>query len=226
MRLQKFLSAAGVSSRRGAEEIIKQGLVSVNGEVVTEMGIQIDPDVDSVTAHNKVVRVPSQKLYLMFNKPTGYLTTVTDPHGRKTVFDLLPRRYQSLFPVGRLDKDSEGLLLLTNDGEMAQELTHPSFEHVKEYRVRVVKKITREFLAKLKQGIELEEGLAKADGVEKLGPKEFKLTLHQGWKRQIRRMVESLDYKVEALQRIRLANYHIDSLDAKPYKEIDKNEII
>jgi 23S rRNA pseudouridine2605 synthase len=226
MRLQKIIAAAGIASRRGAEEIIKRGDVKVNGEVITEMGVQIDPQKDEVAVYDKIIQMPDEFIYLMLNKPIGYLTTANDPYKRKTVFDLLPKQYQSIFPVGRLDKDSEGLLLFTNDGDLSQKLTHPKFSHQKEYKVRVDKKIIRDFIAQLKQGIVLDEGIAKVDSIEKLGPKEFKLTLHQGWKRQIRRMIEKLDFEVEFLQRIRLADYYIENLEGKLYKIVKKDEII
>jgi len=226
MRLQKFLASAGIASRRGAEEVIKRGLVTVNGEVVTEMGIKIDPDKDKVTAYDKPVTLPKEHIYLMVNKPAGYITTASDPYNRKTVYDLIPSKYHNLFPVGRLDKDSEGLLLFTDDGELAQQLTHPKFEHSKEYFVRLDKKITRELFSKLKYGIKLKEGIAKVDRLDKKGIKELSLTLHQGWKRQIRRMMEEVGFEVELLQRTKLANYHIESLKNKPYKLIDKQEII
>lgn len=226
MRLQKFLASAGIASRRGAEEIIKKGLITVNGEIITEMGVKIDPAKDKITAYNKSVNLPKDHIYLMVNKPAGYITTVNDPYNRKTVYDLIPDQYQNLFPVGRLDKDSEGLLLFTDDGELAQKLMHPRFEHSKEYFVRLDKKITRELITKLKYGIILEEGLAKVDKLEKNGLKELSLAIHQGWKRQIRRMMEKSGFKVELLRRIKLANYNIDSLKNKPYKLIDKEEII
>ncbi|MFW0862179.1 MAG: pseudouridine synthase [Candidatus Komeilibacteria bacterium] len=226
MRLQKFLASAGIASRRGAEEIIKRGLITVNGEVVTEMGVKIDPDKDKVTAYGKKVSLPKEHVYLMVNKPAGYITTANDPYNRKTVYDLIPEKYHNLFPVGRLDKDSEGLLLFTDDGELAQQLTHPKFEHSKEYFVRLDKKITRELFTKLKYGIKLDEGVAKVDKLDKKGTKELSLTLHQGWKRQIRRMMEEAGFEVELLQRTKLANYNIEDLKNKPYKLIDKQEII
>jgi len=226
MRLQKFLASAGIASRRGAEEIIKRGLVSVNGEVITEMGVQVNPEEDKVTAYDKKVVLPKKKIYLMVNKPAGYITTVSDPLGRKTVMDLLPQKYSHLFPVGRLDKESEGLLLFTDDGDLAQQLTHPRYGHQKEYKVQLDNKISRELIAKLKHGVELDEGLAKVDSLVKVSQKELLLTLHQGWKRQIRRMIEAIDNDVVALQRIRIVNYTIESLGNEDFKEVDKNEII
>jgi len=170
--------------------------------------------------------MPKKKIYLMVNKPAGYITTVSDPLGRKTVMDLLPQKYSHLFPVGRLDKESEGLLLFTDDGDLAQQLTHPRYGHQKEYKVQLDNKISRELIAKLKHGVELDEGLAKVDSLVKVSQKELLLTLHQGWKRQIRRMIEAIDNDVVALQRIRIVNYTIESLGNEDFKEVDKNEII
>jgi 23S rRNA pseudouridine2605 synthase len=129
MRLQKFLSQVGVASRRAAEEMIRQGKVKVNGDVIVAMGVKVDPLRDQVEVDGRLVSLPEKKIYLMLDKPAGYLTTARDPQRRLTVYELLPEEYRHLFPVGRLDKDSQGLLLFTNDGDLAQRLMHPSFCH-------------------------------------------------------------------------------------------------
>ena len=226
MRLQKFLSASGVSSRRQAEGLIKQGVVKVNNNIIDVMGVKVDPAKDKVMVYNKLVSLPKDNIYLMLDKPVNYITSARDEHGRQTVYDILPKKYKNLFSVGRLDKDSQGLLLLTDDGDFAQKLTHPSFNHSKEYLVRVNKKMTNDFITSLQKGVILDEGLARADKIIRVNAREFRIVLHQGWKRQIRRMVAELDYRVELLIRIRLANYSLEDMGGKLYKEVSKYEII
>ncbi|MFW0837927.1 MAG: pseudouridine synthase [Candidatus Komeilibacteria bacterium] len=226
MRLHKFLAKSGVASRRASEELIASGRVSVNDKVIMEMGVVIDPDHDIIKLDNQVVELPNEQLYIMMNKPVGYLTTKQDPQGRPTIYDIIPVSYQHLFPVGRLDKDSEGLLLLTNDGQLAEYLAHPRYQHSKEYRVNVDKDLNHNIVRQLKAGIILDEGLARADEVKIINNKVLDIVLHQGWKRQIRRMLQALGYEVVKLQRRRLGKYNIVNMGNKDFIIVSKTEII
>lgn len=211
MRLNKFIANSGYTSRRKADALIEGGKVSVNGDVVREQGVQVEPS-DIVVVEGKQLELPQEIITIALNKPRGYVCTKAHYKGEKTVMDLLPQEFQSLNPVGRLDKDSEGLLLLTNDGQLHHQLTHPSFEHEKEYVVTVAHNISDEELEKLAVGIELEEGTTAACTVKRRGRNSFSMTLTQGWNRQIRRMVAAIGHDVQRLQRVRVSDVHIDSL--------------
>jgi 23S rRNA pseudouridine2605 synthase len=226
MRLQKFLSQVGVASRRAAEEMIRQGKVKVNGDVIVAMGVKVDPLRDQVEVDGRLVSLPEKKIYLMLDKPAGYLTTARDPQRRLTVYELLPEEYRHLFPVGRLDKDSQGLLLFTNDGDLAQRLMHPSFCHSKQYAVRVAQPLSVAASEQLLSGVELLEGLAQADEIERIDQKNFLITLHQGWKRQIRRMFQAVDGEVVRLERVRLGKFQIQQLGGAVFKEVSKEDIL
>ncbi|MGI5823915.1 MAG: pseudouridine synthase [Dethiobacteria bacterium] len=210
IRLQKYLASAGLASRRSAEKLIAAGRVKVNGVTVTKAGIKVNPRQDRVEVDSLPVKPAGKKKYFLLYKPAGFLTTVKDPFGRPTVMDLLPRKIKKgLFPVGRLDKDTTGLLLLTNDGELAFRLTHPRFEMKKEYLVLVRGVPSAEDLQKLSRGILLEDGKtapakAKITNVQQ-GQASLLLTLHEGKKRQIKRMCAALGYPVLSLKRVSLA---------------------
>ncbi len=204
MRLQKYLAHSGVASRRRAEELIREGRVTVNGETVTEMGIQIDPDVDTVRFNGRLVEIKKKYHYVVLNKPKGYVTSCNH-HGEKIVLDLIdiPER---IYPVGRLDKDSTGLLLLTNDGRIHHRLSHPSFDHEKEYTVTLAKPISDDALEKMSAGIYLGNTKTRPAKVDRISGKKFKIVLQEGKNRQIRRMVEKVANRVVSLKRIRVAN--------------------
>ncbi len=225
MRLNKYLSEAGIASRRVADKLISEGKVKVNNKVVNVLGTKIDPGQDIVYCFNKQVKLPDKLIYIAINKPKGYLTTTSDPEKRLTVMSLVPYEYK-VHPVGRLDLESEGLLILTNDGDLTQKLTHPKYGHEKEYKVKANKIINDNFVETLKKGIRLGEGLAQADKIEVINEKEFNIIIHQGWKRQIRRMVEKLNYQVISLQRVRINKLRLGKLKLGGYKVIKKNEII
>ena len=206
MRVNKFLAEAGISSRRQADRLILEGRVMINNQVVTEMGLQIDPDKDQVMVDGRSVGLPSQWDYLVLNKPPGFLTTVSDPFGRPTVMDLLPPGNTRLYPVGRLDLDTSGLLFFTNDGEMALALTHPRHLVEKTYRVKVKGVPGEQKLQNLASGVLLEDGLtapAKValDGVES-GNAIIKITIREGRKRQIKRMMLHINHPVLSLHRM------------------------
>ena len=225
IRLQKYLADAGIASRRAGEKLILEGKVKVGAQTVTELGVKIDPVKDKIYCSGKLVCLPDQPTYLMLNKPKGYLTTVKDPQHRPTVMSLLPPGVK-ITPVGRLDKDSQGLLIFTNDGALAQQLTHPKFRHEKEYLVEVDKLLSDKLISLFKKGIKLEEGIAKADNIKRISNFEFLISIHQGWKRQIRRMVEAGGYKVKSLKRVRLGKLCLGNLPDGKYKYLNKEEII
>ncbi|MCL2287270.1 MAG: rRNA pseudouridine synthase [Firmicutes bacterium] len=232
IRLQKWLSMAGVASRRKAEEMITDGRVSVNGAVITELGAKANPQRDLLEVDGKPVEITGQKVYIMLHKPEGVVTTVTDPFGRPTVMDLVPSNVR-LFPVGRLDQDTSGLLLMTNDGEWAQKLTHPKHETKKTY-LAVVKGVpTPENLRKLRQGILL-EGKKTAPAQVKLieqppvkGEKNAKLliTIHEGRNRQVRNMCEAIGHKVVTLKRVEIGGILLDNLAKGKWRHLTQKEV-
>ncbi len=202
VRLNRYLAMAGVASRRTAAKLIKNGLVTVNGQTVKEPGILVRIDKDVVTYRGKVLK-PEKPVYILLNKPKNTLCTVRDPQGRKTVLDLLegvpPVR---LYPVGRLDRNTTGILLLTNDGDLAQKLLHPSSKVSRTYRVTSVKPFTEVVVESLLRGVILPEGIARADEAYLEDPYTLIVTVHMGWKHVVRRMVEKLGYRVKSLDRI------------------------
>ena len=225
VRLQKYLADCGVASRRAAEKLILEGKVKVNNKVIKELGTKVNPQVDKVHCNNKLVKQPKQLVYLMLNKPTGYTTTISDPHQKQTVIKLLPKDLK-VHPVGRLDKDSEGLLIFTNDGDLTQKLTHPKFEHQKEYLVKVDKVINSKAIKLFLKGVKLQEGLAKADEIKRVPGCQFQIIIHQGRKRQIRRMCEVAGYQVKSLKRIRVGKLKLGSLPLGEFKYIKKEDIV
>jgi 23S rRNA pseudouridine2605 synthase len=202
VRLNRFLALAGVSSRRGAEDYIRNGRVTINGELSTDLATQVGPS-DQVKVDGKTVR-PQEFVYLLLNKPADFLTTRSDERSRKTIYDLLPEDLPNLAHVGRLDKESEGLLLLTNDGDLAFRITHPKFKLEKEYLVTLDREFQPEDSAKTKKGVYLAEGRARFDLIAKVNPRQVRVVLTQGMKRQVRRVLAALEYKVKRLQRIRI----------------------
>ncbi len=202
MRLNRFLALAGIASRRGAEAFIRDGRVSVNGKVCTDFSTQIAPS-DHVKVEGRTVQA-REFVYILLNKPRDFLTTRADEKSRKTIYDLLPAKLPRLAHVGRLDKESEGLLLLTNDGELALKMTHPRFKLEKEYLVTLDREFQMADVPKVRKGVYLAEGRAKFEAVFKVNPQQVRVILTQGIKRQVRRVFAALDYKVHRLQRIRI----------------------
>jgi 23S rRNA pseudouridine2605 synthase len=202
MRLNRFLALAGIASRRGAEAFIRDGRVSVNGKICTDLSTQVVPS-DHVKVEGRPVRA-REFVYILLNKPRDYLTTRSDERSRKTIYDLLPSKLPKLAHVGRLDKESEGLLLLTNDGELALRMTHPRFKLEKEYLVTLDRELEMADVPKFRKGVYLAEGRARFDAVFKVNPQQVRVILTQGIKRQVRRVFAALDYNVKRLQRIRI----------------------
>lgn len=230
IRLNKYLALAGVASRREADRMISEGRVSINGEMVDVLGSQVDEEKDKIEVDGKSVKRLKSEVYLMLNKPPGYLVTAKDPFQRPTIMELLPKMKNRVFPVGRLDFDSEGLVLLTDDGELAYRLMHPSFQVTKEYRVRVTPKPDRSKLATLERGISL-------DG-KKTAPAKFRILsttvkgtlllarLQEGRKRELRRMFEYMGFKVLALKRVKLGSLHLGHLKKGEWRYLSREEIV
>ncbi len=210
MRLNRFLASAGLGSRRGVEDLIKSGRVKINGRPVVDLATQVQPE-DCVKVGSRIVR-SALPLVAMLNKPKGYLCTASDELERRTIFDLLPPGWPRVFNVGRLDKDSEGLLIVTNDGDLAMALTHPSHQVDKEYEVGLDRPFDSAHRDKLLKGIRIEGGLGKVEQVNVVTPKLLKFVLRQGIKRQIRLMCYSLGYEVSLLRRIRVGSLRLGTL--------------
>ncbi|MDP3880296.1 MAG: pseudouridine synthase [Dehalococcoidales bacterium] len=229
--LLKVLSEAGIASRRKLTEAIKQGRVTVNGQVVDGFRFPVDSARDRVALDGRAIGFQTQSsVYLLLNKPAGVLSTTHDERGRKTVLSLLPPKYRHLrlYPVGRLDLDSTGLLLLTNDGDLTYHLTHPRFEHEKEYLVAIDGGLSPEEKRKLEQGIELDgkrTAPATVREVKNLPPFNYSITLHEGRKRQLRRMLAALGYRVQHLKRVRMGSLGLGSLREGAVRELDKREV-
>lgn len=232
-RLQKVLARAGVASRRACEEMIAAGRVTVNGQVVTTMGTQVTPDVDVLAVDGRVVAAAPSAVYIMLNKPVGYVSTTNDPQGRRTVLDLIkepgaPR----LYPVGRLDVDSEGLLILTNDGDFTQRLTHPSFRMEKEYLAWVEGRPSGADLANLRAGIPLDGVPAPVDDIMVIEePRSgghitlLRVVIHEGRQREIRRLFDAIGYRVQRLQRVRQGPLTLGDLASGAARRLTATEV-
>jgi 23S rRNA pseudouridine2605 synthase len=230
MRLQRFLARAGVSSRRGSEDLMTAGRVSVNGAVVTELGSKVDPHLDEVSVDGRVVRLADGPSYFALNKPAGYVTTMKDPHGRPTVADLFPDGAPAgLFPVGRLDQDTEGLLLLTTDGDLAHVLMHPRHHVEKEYLATVDGVPDEPDLRALRSGIALDDGMTAPAGAEVVGREGsgavVRLTIREGRKRQVRRMLSALGHPVVRLRRVSFGPVELGSLPAGAVRALTDSEV-
>ena len=228
-RLQKILAKAGVCSRRKAEELIKKGRVAVDGRIVTEMGLKVDPDHHLIEFDSKPVSSPEKKIYILLNKPTGYVTTLNDPQGRPIVTSLLKKISSRVFPVGRLDLDTEGALILTNDGELAQRILHPSFEINKTYVAKVAGRPNRMKLQQLTTGIELEGRKTSPARLRILkteaGTSTIEITIHEGKKRQVRKMFAAIGHRVLELKRIAYGGLKLGSLPKGKYRFLSKKDL-
>lgn len=227
MRLNKYIASAGICSRRKADELIERGEVSVNGKKVTELGFQVK-EKDKVFIGSELVR-PKRLEYYRFYKPSGFITSADDEKDRKIIYDLLPPTMHNLKPVGRLDRDSSGLIILTNDGDLINELTHPSVKVPKVYVVSVNGKVHLHHLEKIAQGIEIEEGkIAYADTqiLESTTKRTvMQITLYQGLNRQIRKMLAYLGFEVTSLKRIQHATIEVEGLKKGQFKPIKPQQI-
>lgn len=231
MRLQKFLARAGVASRRKCEELIAEGRVTVNGNIVREMGTTVDPALDEVAFDGVVQTIPEERVVIMLNKPTGYLTAMEDAR-EKTVAELVPvDQYPGLFPIGRLDKDTTGLLLFTNNGELGHELLHPSHHVDKRYIATVEGRLSKNDVTALEQGVMLEDGMTSSAQCrlvaydEKRNLSTVALTIHEGRKRQVRRMFKSVGHEVKALCRDTFGPLEIGNLAIGEWRVLTEGEV-
>lgn len=228
MRLQKYLAACGVASRRHAEEMIAEGLVQVNGITIREMGTQVTPE-DEVRVSGDLVSLESEKHYVLYYKPIGEVTTSSDPQGRPTVLDRFTDYPVRLYSVGRLDFDSEGLLLLTNDGDLTARLTHPSFEVDKSYIARVSLDLTDEECQQLRNGIMLDNRRTARAGARVLKKEslftDVLITIHEGRNRQIRRMLEALGHQVIRLKRVKYGPIELGNLERGTWRKLSEEEV-
>jgi len=226
--LQKALAQAGVASRRASEELIAAGRVEVNGKVVTEQGMRVDPERDTIRVDGSRIPPPRRHLYLVLNKPRGVVSTMDDPDGRPTLEQYVPRR-QRLFHVGRLDTDTEGLLILTNDGDFANKLAHPSHEVPKTYLVEVEGLLDNKTLRRLEKGLTLEDGPIKPDKVKLVTRAESRsmvqITLHSGRNRIVRRMFDSVGHPVRRLSRISIGPVRLGQLAVGETRELTREEL-
>lgn len=227
-RLQKVLAAAGLGSRRACEEIISAGRVRVNGERVAALGARVDPCSDMVEVDGITLDTRVESRYFLLNKPPGYLTTLSDPRGRPTILDLF-REEGRFFPVGRLDLDSRGLLLMTNNGFIANRVMHPRFGVDKTYMVRVEGTVAPGVLKGLREGVDLEEGRTSPAKVRVIGRESgstvLEFVIHQGWKRQVRRMCDASGLRVADLMRTRLGPLSIERLPEGEWRELGPDEV-
>lgn len=220
MRINKFLASAGIVSRRGADKWIEDGRITINGELA-ELGSRVN-DGDDVRADGKPVQLETELVYIVLNKPVG-ITSTTERHIEGNVVDFVNHRLR-IFHIGRLDKDSNGLLLLTNDGDIVNEILREEHGHEKEYIVTVDAPITKEFIRKMESGVKILDTTTKPCKVRQLGPRKFNITLTQGLNRQIRRMCSALGYHVQTLQRTRILNIHLGDLPIGKWRDLTEKE--
>lgn len=223
IKIAKFLSQTGIASRRLAETLVKQGLISVNGKRMDNVAQRINPQTDRVGYNGKILKLPQTAYYLLY-KPIGYVSTVKDPHAQKLITDLVPK-IPKVWPVGRLDKFSSGLILLTNDGELTQKITHPRYQIEKEYEIATNFALSPNDLAIIKNGIHLEDGFVKPDLFEQINPGHYRIIIHSGKKRVVRRLIEKIGKKVAELKRTRIAFLNLKNLSAGIYRNLSLKEI-
>ncbi len=229
MRLNRFLADCGLGSRRKVEELISSGEIEVNGEICRDLACQVDPERDEVRHLGKILKRETEKIFIMLNKPAGFVVSQKDEYSRKTVYDLIPEQFASLPYAGRLDKATEGLLLFTNDGNLIKELTHPSHKVEKVYRVEVEPRLPRAALQKLRSGVEIEGGLTQSAGVYVKSNTEtgmsLKMVITEGRKRQVRLMIEAVGGKVKKLRRLQFGPLLLKDLPLGRWRILSQPEI-
>lgn len=229
IRLQKVMAAAGIGSRRACEKMIEEGRVSVNDEVVLEQGRRVDPETDVIRVDTLRINTAAGNVYLAMNKPRGYVTAMSDPEGRPTVGDLVADRVERLFHVGRLDADTEGLLLLTNDGELAHRLSHPSYEVPKTYLAEVLGPMARDVGKRLREGVQLEDGIVRVDSFKLIDSTSNKvlveLVLHEGRKHIVRRALAEVGHPVQQLVRTAVGPVQLGSQKPGKIRVLTRDEL-
>ena len=223
IRINKFIAGAGVCSRRNADEIILQGRVKINGQVVTDLSTRVS-NKDKVQIDNKEIKLEKNKLYIMLNKPTGYVTTSKEQFKRPSVIDLI-KVEERIFPVGRLDMDSEGLLLLTNDGDFTNKIIHPTKHVSKQYEVVLKEEITSQAIEKLEKGIDIGGYITRPAKVKKINKNVILITIKEGKNRQIRKMCEAVDNKVVTLKRVQIGELKLGDLKTGEYRSLTSEDI-
>ena len=223
IRLQKYLADAGVASRRACEELIVSGRVSVNGKIVTKLGTKINPENAKVALDGKAIKQKITKTYIAFYKPRGVLSTMSDPSGRRSLSSFFSDWSERLFHVGRLDKESEGLILLTNDGDWAQKIAHPKFGLVKKYRVATDRALSAREIEQLKAGVKIENGVARAISAKRI-PEGVEIAIHEGRNQIIRKMIEALGIEVLALIRTEIGSIKLGELKAGKWRYLSDVE--
>jgi 23S rRNA pseudouridine2605 synthase len=225
VRLAKFLAHAGVASRRGAEEIVRAGRVTIADKIVTDPARDVDVD-SGVAVDGRYLEGPEERMVFLLHKPVGVLSTAVDTHGRRTVVDLVPSRGARLYPVGRLDADSTGLILVTNDGDLAQRMTHPSFEVPRTYRATVRPgPVPEHALRTLREGVDLDDGRTAPAKVRQIKPGLLEITIHEGRNHQIKRMCEAVGHRVNTLQRVRFGPLRLDDLPEGAHRRLKAAEV-
>lgn len=229
MRLQKFMATCGVASRRKSEKIILDGRVKVNGKIITELGTKINPEKDIVKVDNKIIELEENDIYILLNKPVGYVTTTKEQFGRKKVLDLIKGVKERIYPVGRLDYDTSGLLILTNDGELTYKLTHPSHEIKKTY-IAIVRGVpTKSEIMKLRRGVVIDGYKTSKSEVEILknykNKSILKIIIHEGRNRQVRKMCESINHPVIELERVSIEDIQLGNLKVGEWRYLTNEEI-
>ena len=229
IRLQKYLAICGVASRRTSEKYILDGRVAVNGNIISEMGIQVDETKDIVTVDGIRILPETEKHYIAYNKPVGEVTTVSDPEGRATVMDKFADYPVRLFPVGRLDYDSEGLLLLTNDGDMMNRVLHPSHEVIKTYWTKISSHVTKEEISALRKGVMIDGKLTSPASVRLIRENTFDtvllISIHEGRNRKVRKMAEAIGHKVISLRRVGFGPVLLGNLPTGMWRPLSRDEI-
>ena len=226
IRLNKYIAASGICSRRDADELIKKGKIRVNGKLVTELGVKVELS-DKVFINDKQIS-PERKVYILINKPKDYISTVDDPHAERTVIDLVrSATKERVYPVGRLDRNTTGVLLLTNDGDLTKKLTHPSSNKKKIYHISLNKAVTKADLERIADGIELDDGFIKADAINYVdgNKKEIGIELHSGRNRIVRRIFEQLEYRVVKLDRVYFAGLTKKSVSRGKWRFLSEKEV-
>ena len=230
IRLQKYLADCGIASRRKSEELIKQGQVKVNGKTITELGTKVIPNKDIVEYNGKKIELKKEYVYILLNKPIGYVTTVKDQFNRDSVLDLV-KTNKRLVPVGRLDMYTSGALILTNDGDFVYKVTHPKHEIEKTYTVTIIGIVKKEKVEKLKKGVEIEDYITKPAKVkilkidEEKNQSRLEITIHEGKNRQVRKMCEAVGHKVIALHRSKIAGIGVKDIELGKWRYLTKKEI-